>query len=240
MLPVAAERPKMIQSFLMVGQSNMAGRGFLSEADPIASPRLWVLRNGRWQSMYAPVNGDRPFSGISLAESFALYFSDLHDTDVGLIPCADGGTSLDDWAVGGLLFDHALMQTRLAMRTSRLCGILWHQGEGDCNEERYPFYEEKLMQILLAFRKELGQPQLPIVLGELGAFLASCPSDPDLKNYVHINEALRRISDTHPSIALASAEGLTSNPDMLHFNSASLRILGVRYAKALDALLSSV
>lgn len=215
----------------------MAGRGFLSEADPISSPRLWVLRNGRWQPMYAPVNGDRPFSGISLAESFALHYSEAHDADVGLIPCADGGTSLDDWAVGGLLFDHALMQTRLAMRSSRLCGILWHQGEGDCGGDQYPFYEEKLMQILLAFRKELEQPQLPIVLGELGSFLASCPSNPDLKNYVHINKALKHISDTHPDIGLASAEGLTSNPDMLHFNSASLRILGIRYAEVLDTLL---
>mgnify|MGYP000999236259 CR=1 FL=1 len=48
--------------------------------------------------------------------------------NVGLIPCADGGTSLDDWAVGGLLYDNAVFQAKLAQRTSELSGILWHQG----------------------------------------------------------------------------------------------------------------
>ena len=57
----------MIHSFLMIGQSNMAGRGFPEEVEPIRSPRLFVLRNGQWQPMYTPVNCDRPFSGVSLA-----------------------------------------------------------------------------------------------------------------------------------------------------------------------------
>lgn len=227
----------MIHAFLMAGQSNMAGRGFPSETAPISSPRLWVLRNGRWQPMYTPVNGDRPFSGVSLAESFAFRYSISHDTDVGLIPCADGDTSLDDWAEGGLLFDHAILQAQLAARTAKLCGILWHQGEGDCGIKQYPLYEEKLKQLFLAFRRELKQPSLPIVMGELGDFLAFCPLNPALKNYVYINAALKRIAATLPQTALASADGLTSNPDMLHFNSASLRILGIRYADALESLL---
>ena len=61
----------MIHSFLLVGQSNMAGRGFAHEVEPIQNPRIKVLRNGRWQPMYVPVNPDRPFSGVNLAESFA-------------------------------------------------------------------------------------------------------------------------------------------------------------------------
>ena len=34
----------MIHSFLLIGQSNMAGRGFMNEAEPISDPRLKVLR----------------------------------------------------------------------------------------------------------------------------------------------------------------------------------------------------
>ena len=62
---------EMIHSILIIGQSNMAGRGFPSEVEPIVNKRLFVLRNGRWRSMYVPVNPDRSFSGINLAESFA-------------------------------------------------------------------------------------------------------------------------------------------------------------------------
>ena len=84
----------MIQSFLLIGQSNMAGRGFLGEAVPVNVEHIRVLRNGRWQPFYRPVNNDRPFSGVSLAESFAEKYAETYGVDVGLIPCADGGTRL--------------------------------------------------------------------------------------------------------------------------------------------------
>lgn len=61
----------MIHSFLLIGQSNMAGRGFFSEAADVDSSRIKILRNGRWQPMFRPINPDRAFSGVNLAESFA-------------------------------------------------------------------------------------------------------------------------------------------------------------------------
>lgn len=70
----------MIHSFLLIGQSNAAGRGFYEEAEPLdtCNEKLKVLRNGRWQTMYRPVNPDRPFSGTCLAESFAEPLGDVH------------------------------------------------------------------------------------------------------------------------------------------------------------------
>ena len=61
----------MIKSFLMIGQSNMAGRGLINEVTPIYNERIQMLRNGRWQIMTEPINYDRPVSGISLVGSFA-------------------------------------------------------------------------------------------------------------------------------------------------------------------------
>ena len=90
----------MIHSFLLAGQSNMAGRGIIGQVPPISDERLLALRNGRWQPMYQPVNGDRPFSGVCLAESFALRYAQEHGVQVGLIPCADGGASLLQWREG--------------------------------------------------------------------------------------------------------------------------------------------
>ena len=105
----------MIHSFLMIGQSNMAGRGKKEDVEPIDNKELKVLRNGRWQNMYVPVNCDRAFSGVSLAESFADAYQKDHGVQVGLIPCADGGTTLDQWKEGSILYDHAVFQAKLAM-----------------------------------------------------------------------------------------------------------------------------
>ena len=217
----------IIHSFLLIGQSNMAGRGFLHEAEPLSNPALKVLRNGRWQPLYRPVNGDRPFSGVNLAESFDEAYARDKSVTVGLIPCADGGTTLDQWREGGLLFDHAVYQAKLAQRTSTIAGVLWHQGESDCPAHLYPHYEEKLRAILLAFRDTLGLHDVPFLLGGLGDFLPQ--NSPVYSTYPHINAALRRIADATPLTGFVSAEGLTSNPDHLHFSAASLYRFGLRY-----------
>lgn len=222
----------MIHSFLMIGQSNMAGRGYVAEVEPIENPDLLVLRNGRWHGMYTPVNPDRKTSGVNLAESFADSYAKDHGVKVGLIPCADGGSSLDMWQVGGLLFDHACYQAELASRTSTIAGILWHQGESDCSPEQYPRYEEKLAVILDALRKRLDLWDVPVLLGGLGDFLVQNPDVARVEKFKHydkINEALQRVADSNARFGFVSAEGLTSNPDYLHFSAVSLRAFGLRY-----------
>lgn len=226
----------MIHSFLLIGQSNMAGRGFLNEVMPIQNSRIHVLKNGRWQKMFTPVNFDRSFAGVNLAESFADAYEKEHHVDVGLIPCADGGTCLDQWQVGGLLYDHAVFQARLAARTSTIAGILWHQGEGDCREDLYPLYEAKFVKIMNAFRKELNLYDVPVLVGGLGDFLANCELDKELKNYSLVNESLKRIAAGNSMTGFVSAEGLTSNSDNLHFNAKSLREFGLRYYREFSRL----
>lgn len=219
----------MIHSVLIIGQSNMAGRGFSSEVDPIVNDKLFVLRNGRWRAMYVPVNPDRVKSGINLVESFADRYAKDHDVQVGIIPCADGGTCLDQWVPGSLLFDHAVFQAKLAQRTSTIAAVLWHQGESDCSPSRYPVYEKKLKVILDAFRKELDLYDVPFLVGGLGDYLKFCPRNEHFENYVFINEALRSLSDKEDMMGYVSAEGLGSNPDFLHFSATALREFGNRY-----------
>lgn len=226
----------MIHSFLLIGQSNMAGRGFINEVGPIVNPRIKVMRNGRWQPMFVPVNPDRPFSGINLAESFCDEYSKEHNVDVGIIPCADGGTALSQWCEGSLLFDNAVYQTTLAMRTSAVAGILWHQGEGDCADDLYPLYYEKFTALVSALRKRLNLENTPLLIGGLGDFLGKCELDKSLKNYKEVNKALKKSASDLNAAAFVSAEGLTSNPDLLHFNARSLRDFGVRYYNAFKEL----
>ncbi|MBQ9007872.1 MAG: sialate O-acetylesterase [Clostridia bacterium] len=217
----------MIHSFLMIGQSNMAGRGNIGDVEPIRNPELKVLRNGRWQPFFTPVNFDRPFSGISLAESFADAYQRDHGVSVGLIPCADGGTQLEQWREGSLLFDHAVFQTRLAERTSTVAGILWHQGESDCKAGRCETYLERLEAFYKALTGALGLEDVPFIVGGLGDFLSEREEERD--RYLSINRQLQCFADAHPMTGFASAAGLEGKPDHLHFSAVSQRLFGLRY-----------
>ena len=229
----------MIHAFLLIGQSNAAGRGFISEAEPLDNlgGRLKILRNGRWQPMFRPVNPDRRTAGVCFAESFALEYAKAHpEADVGIIPCADGGTSLSQWEAGGALFDYAVACTRLAMRSSSVVGVLWHQGEMDCSDGCYPLYYDRFNKMKESLREALGLGQLPFVIGGLGDFLPKCQLDCQLDNYVYVNRELERIAADDPACAFASAEGLGSNPDSLHFSSSALLKFGIRYYNAFASL----
>jgi len=223
----------MKHSFLLIGQSNAAGRGFLQEAAPLenSDKKLMMMRNGRWQKMFRPINPDRSFSGTSLAESFArAYVNANPETEACIIPCADGGTKLNQWMPGEILFENAVNCARLAMRTSRLVGVLWHQGEGDSTEELHGDYAERFAVMMNALRKELGIPDLPVVVGGLGDFLADYERSEQIgRYYPYVNAQLEKLGREYPHCRFVSAKGLGANPDNLHFSAAALEEFGVRY-----------
>ena len=223
----------MIHSFLLVGQSNMAGRGFLRDVPPIYDEHINMLRNGRWQTMQEPIHNDRPFAGVGLAASFAAAWRVENDHEqIGLIPCADGGTSLDDWAVGGTLYDHAVFQTKLALRSSRLAGILWHQGESDSFANRASAYYEKFFRIVEAFRRDLNSPTIPLMIGGLGDYLVGGLYGAHLTEYPQVNQVLLEFARTVPYCYFVAASGLTANPDGIHLDALSQRLFGIRYFDA--------
>ena len=226
----------MIHSFLLIGQSNAAGRGFPHEAEPLDTldGRIKVLRNGRWQTIFRPVNPDRDFSGTCLAESFAVEYAKAHEgVDVGIIPCADGGTQLSQWLPGEILFDNAVNCARLAMRTSSLKAILWHQGESDCTDEKIALYKERFTLIMDTLRAELGCPELPVIIGELGDYLREHEKWQNIRDkHPLVNEKLRELAISYKNSAIVSGADLPSNPDKLHFSAKSLDEFGKRYYEA--------
>ncbi len=213
----------------------MAGRGFLEEAPDIDFENIKVLKNGRWHKCFRPVHYDRKTAGFCLAESFAEKYAKVHNVEVGLIPCADGGTSLNQWKEGSLLYDNAVNNARLAMRTSHIVGILWHQGESDCAQELYPAYKEHFEKMISALKKELNL-DVPVIVGGLGDFLPYCTLSKKLKNYHYINKALEEFAKENEKAGFVSAKGLTSNPDQLHFNAKSLYEFGLRYFEEFEKL----
>lgn len=232
-----------MDAFLMIGQSNMAGRGPIGDVPEIdPTNKLFMLRNGRWQLMGEPVNPDRRIfvtnpnetrSGVSLMPSFAKAYADAIGEPVGMIPCAEGGTCIDEWAEGGVLFDNAVFQTKLAMRSARLKGICWHQGESDSDRiEDVRAYADKFHRFIAALKREIGVSHIPVIIGELshnygpGAF----PFAPQM------NEVLHSIAASSEEYEIVPADGLVIGPDRAHFTSSSYREFGRRYFDAYQRL----
>lgn len=227
----------MIHSFLLIGQSNIAGRGFIEQVPPVFNESVKMLRNGRWQVMTEPIHNDRPSAGVGLAASFAAaWHMNNPGEEIGLIPCADGGTSLDDWAVGGVLFDNALAQAKLAQRSSKLSGILWHQGENDCSADGAAAYAEKFDRIVHELRMELNVPDAPLIVGGLGDFLTTGLYGSYFTAYPLVNQALLQYAQTRNHCYFVTAAGLTANEDQIHFNAVSQRIFGIRYFEAFNTM----
>lgn len=232
---------KNIRSFLLIGQSNMAGRGDFGEVPRIENANCYMLRMGRWQPMSEPINPDRAIlegefhSGICLAASFADELAKYSREKIGLIPCADGGTKIEQWMPGEVLFDHAVMMAKLAMRTSTLAGILWHQGESNCSsEENVRAHKEKFVKMITNIRRELGAEDTPLIIGELSENIAERWGIGDRPKAMNRN--YREIANELPNTAIVSASGLALKEDGIHFNSTSLREFGKRYFEVYKTL----
>jgi len=222
----AQEAPANMKLFLLVGQSNMAGRGKVEPQDQETNPLIFMLNKDRnWVLAKDPVHFDKPnLIGVGLCSQFAREVLKAEPGEpVGLIPCAFGGTSLEQWKPGGELYENAVDRAKFAMRSGTLCAILWHQGEADANGNLRESYPDRFASMIGSMRKELGAEKTPLLVGELGRYR------PELAKF---NLVLPRLLEKVPNCAIVSSEGLTPNSDNLHFNTVSLRTFGSRYAEA--------
>ena len=226
-----------VHLFLLAGQSNMAGRGEVTDdrREPIAGV-MALQRDGTWGPALDPIHWDKGVAGVGLARSFArAYLRDNPGVIVGFIPAACGGSSVEVWApgvyfepTGGFPYDDAIARVRAVKSRGELKGMLWHQGEADGNLGRIDLYAQRLSELFSRFRRDLGEPNLPIVVGQLGQFPGKL-INPERER---ANEIHREVAANDSRIVLVSSEGLSAKDDMVHFNAASLDEFGERYARA--------
>lgn len=216
--------------YLLCGQSNMAGRGKVEAEDSATHPRVFVFNEKEtWALAADPLHWDKPkVAGVGPGLSFGKHIADSDPKAViGLVPCAVGGTPIERWVPGGDLFKAAVARAKDAAKSGVVCGIIWHQGES--NAAMTPAaYGEKLKEMVEGFRKELGVPNLPVVVGTLGDFV---------KNNTNVNAALTALPASVPKTACIEAAGLKHKGDNLHFDAPSQREMGKRYAEAMLKLL---
>lgn len=215
-----------LQLFLLIGQSNMAGRGIVEPQDEVIHPRIFMLTQDlQWAPAKDPLHFDKPeLIGVGLGSQFAREIAAAEpESRIGLIPCAVGGTGLPEWAPGGELYTNAVARTREALKSGALRGILWHQGENEVAYGGVETYGENFAALMSRMRADLGAENVPLVIGELGHFL---------EDVTAFNATLPQVAAGIPLCTYVTAEDLTHNGDEVHFDAASFRLYGQRYATA--------
>jgi len=237
--PVKPPAKEKFAIYLLMGQSNMAGRDTHDLAEQKDEPRILALNpEGQWLVARDPIHpkDGRTVPGVGPGISFAHeMLKSAPGTSIGLVPCAVGGTPLRRWVKGGDLYEAAVKRAKAAAKDGEIKGVLWHQGESDSiKKEDADIYEQRLTKMLGDLRSDLGQPDLPVVVGQLGDFLALTPEKyPQLET---VRAAIKRIPSVVPHTGYADAKGLEHKGDKLHFNADAARELGSRFAKAMTEL----
>ena len=95
---------------------------------------------------------------------------------VGLVACAHGGTSMEQWDPakkgegGNSLYGSMLRQVKLA--GGKVKGVLWYQGESDANRRGLRRSIPRVFaDFIAAVRSDFDQPELPFYFVQIGRFV---------------------------------------------------------------------
>lgn len=222
--------PKNLDLFLLIGQSNMAGRAPLtSEVSGIIDHCYLLNDKDLWEAAQVPLNRystvckSLDMQKLNPGYSFAkTMISKGFCKNIGLVCNARGGSNIASWKKGNKHYKEAVRRTKQAIKAGgRLRGILWHQGESD---DKNANYLKELEQLIKDLRTEFGEQKLPFVAGQVN-------------NVQLINEQIAKLPALLSNTNYTSSEGLKAQ-DRWHFDTKSQLELGKRYAKAMSRLLS--
>ncbi|MCW3160845.1 sialate O-acetylesterase [Chryseobacterium oryctis] len=147
-----------------------------------------------------------------------------------LVPCGFGATPIELWEKGTPLYNDAVERTLKALNDnpgSTIKGILWHQGEFNVG---IPNYTQKLDKLILDFRTDLGNPDLPVVLGGMVPFWTNLLSI-RVTQQEKIKDTPNRVPKTayaDPTVPFVIKKPINSI-DAIHFDANGQRELGLRY-----------
>lgn len=232
--PVKLPAKQSLKIYILMGQSNMAGRGDIEPEDKTPHKRVLMFEtNNTWIPAIEPLTKDpHKYHGTGPGLAFGKAIAEKDPTTIiGLVPTAVGGTPLSRWSKGGDLYENAVQRAKAAMKDGTLKGIIWHQGESDTSsKELAETYGARLKKMIADLRADLHAPDLPVVIGELGQFVIHRTNGKPLPLAAVVDAALLDLPNHVPLTACVSSKGLKDKGDQLHFDSPSQREFGRRYA----------
>ena len=220
--------PSKMDIYLLIGQSNMAGRAEIEDQDKdtLNNVYLFTSKGGQpWEkaanplNKYSTIRKKMSMQRLGPAYSFGEKMSATSNgTSIGLVVNAKGGTSIDQWAPNSEFYNEAVMRTHEAMKYGNLKGIAWHQGESDAT--KHNAYLPKIKNLITAFRQEFGKPDLPFIVGQIS---------PEKSKRFDFNQMILELPNELHGVGVVRHDNTTTT-DSTHFDSRSQRLLGERYA----------
>jgi sialate O-acetylesterase len=131
----------------------------------------------KWQLQYKKLremSKNEPIGGVGPGIYFAKHIFDKTGRPVALLPCALGGSTIEQWDPSGKslgdssLYGATINKINLVGRNIK--GILWWQGESEALAFKTETYEDRFLNLIDSFRKDIGNPELPIIYVQIGKF----------------------------------------------------------------------
>jgi len=170
--------------------------------------------------------------GTGLGLAFGQAMSKVLNRPIGLLPCAHGGTSLEQWSPdkksegGRSLYGAMFERIKRSGGTPR--GLLWYQGESDAwNSETGASYGPRFEQWIKRLRDDIGDPTFPVLIVQISRTTLDSP-DPSAWN--QIQQVQYDLPTRLPYTAVTSAIDLPL-VDCIHINANGLKRLGGRLAR---------
>jgi sialate O-acetylesterase len=167
--------------------------------------------------------------GAGLGLPFAQNMLARTHVPIGLIPCAHGGTSMDQWSPGfkdkGGDSLYGAMLRRIAAAGGKVAGILWYQGESDANPTDAPAFQAKFVSFVAALRQDLALPDLPFYYVQIGRHI----DGKNIADWNAIQVAQWKAEALIPRSGLVASLDLSLD-DGIHISTPDLQRLGQRFA----------
>ena len=226
--------------YLVIGQSNTAGRGAIEAQDMVALNGVDLFNGSSWESAvntnginpstgrelgglnrYSTVLNENRDQGLNYSYTFGRTLNQQTGNQIGLVVNARGGTNINGWAKGASegYYAAAITQINLALATpnTTLKGVLWHQGESNRSDSNYL---TKLSAFIANLRSDLGISDLPFIAGQISM---------DRADNATFNTNLKTLPSLVSNTDYTESDSLGTT-DLTHFDSSAQRVLGERYA----------
>ena len=246
-IQIVPEGVKRIDIILLLGQSNMKGRGKVPDHQE-AHPRIIYMNmtNDKWYSAVHPLHTDgipdlidgKSNAGVGPGLDFTRVLAEK-DTSacIALIPCAKGGSWINLWMPGKTQYNESIRRARRALLDFlgknievKISAALWLQGESDAIEGRYQVYREKLKILVDSLRADLDIPDLPFISATIGPFMEAISHK--YPYYKEINSIFLNVGNEIESYRCVDARDLNAHiGDHIHYNAFSQQEIGKRMAR---------
>lgn len=214
---------------LLAGQSNMMGRGKVSEL-PATYKTTPANVKYFYQGREHPLAKFAWFGPeVSFAHEVARAFP--HDTII-MVKQAATGSLIQQWQPGQALYKGLLRQVGFATpkdTTLQADAILWMQGESDAQESLgvAKQYGQRFANLVTHLRQDLDSPDSAFIYGQVNL------DHPEHAEAIASVRNQQQAAQRSVSRAvMVSTDGLGKQDDGIHYNAQGQMELGKRFAKA--------